>query len=90
MESVHQMRKIKHPGQAISPAFRVGIISTVAVFFRYAALFERDDVPARPLITHTDMPRRIQRVPGSSPTTSSTRSWTASARWNVRCSGARC
>ncbi len=63
MESVHQMRKIKHPGQTISPAFRAGIISTIAVFVRYAALFEWDDVPARPLITHADMPRRIQRVP---------------------------
>jgi len=63
MESVHQMRKIKHPGEPISPAFRAGIISTIAVFFRYAALFEWDDVPARPLITHADMPRRIQRVP---------------------------
>jgi integrase len=62
MESVHQMRKIKHPGETISPAFRAGI-STIAVFFRYAALFEWDDVPARPLITHADMPRRIQRVP---------------------------
>jgi site-specific recombinase XerD len=63
MESVHQMRKIKHPAQTISPAFRAGIISTIAVFFRYAALFEWDDVPARPLTTHADMPRRIQRVP---------------------------
>jgi integrase len=63
MESVHQMRKIKHPAETISPAFRAGIISTVAVFFRYAALFEWDDAPARPLITHADMPRRIQRVP---------------------------
>jgi hypothetical protein len=24
MESVHQMRKIKHPGETISPAFRAG------------------------------------------------------------------
>jgi len=63
MESVHQLRKIKHPGEPISPAFRASIISTVAVFFRYTALFEWDDVPARPLITHADMPRRIQRVP---------------------------
>jgi integrase len=63
MESVHQMRKIKRPGETISPAFRAGIISTIAVFFRYAALFEWDDMPARPLITHADMPRRIQRVP---------------------------
>ena len=63
MESVHQMRKIRHPGQTISPAFRASIISTIAVFFRYAALFEWDDVPARPLITRADMPRRIQRVP---------------------------
>jgi integrase len=63
MESIHQMRKIKHPGETISPAFRAGIISTIAVFFRYTALFEWDDVPARPLITHADMPRRIQRVP---------------------------
>ena len=63
MATVQQMRKIKHPGETISPAFRAGIISTIAVFFRYAALFEWDDVPARPLITHADMPRRIQRVP---------------------------
>jgi len=63
VESVHQMRKIKHPGETISPAFRAGIISTIAVFFRYAALFEWDDVPTRPLITRADMPRPIQRVP---------------------------
>jgi len=42
------------------------------VFFRQAALFEWDDVPARPLITRADMPNRIQRVPGSSPIISST------------------
>jgi integrase len=63
MEAVHQLRKIKRPGEMISPAYRAGIISTIAVFFRYTALFEWDDVPARPLITHADMPRRIQRVP---------------------------
>jgi integrase len=63
MESVHQERKIKHPDEPLSPAFRAGIISTVAVFFRYAALAEWDDVPARPLLTHADMPRRVQAVP---------------------------
>jgi integrase len=63
MESVHRQRKIKHPGEPLSPAFRAAIISTVAVFFRYAALAEWDDVPARPLLTHADMPRRIQTVP---------------------------
>jgi len=63
MESVGRMRKIKQPGQPLSPAYRAGIISTIAVFFRYAALSEWDDVPARPLITRADMPRRIQRVP---------------------------
>lgn len=63
MEAVQQMRKIKHPGEPIGPAYRAGIISTIAVFFRYAALFEWDDVPPRPLITHADMPQRIQRIP---------------------------
>ena len=33
------------------------------MFLRHAALFEWDDVPARPLITRADMPHRIQRVP---------------------------
>jgi integrase len=63
MESVSRLRKIKHPDEPLSPAFRAGIVSTVAVLFRYAALAEWDDVPARPLITHADMPRRVQRVP---------------------------
>ncbi|MET9085711.1 tyrosine-type recombinase/integrase [Streptomyces sp. NPDC004237] len=63
MESVHRLRKIKHPDQALSRAYRAGIISTVAVFFRHAAVAEWNDVPARPLITHADMPRVIERVP---------------------------
>ena len=63
MQSVHQARKIKHPDQPISPAFRAGIISTIAVFFRYGALAEWPDMPARPLLTHADMPRRIQTGP---------------------------
>lgn len=63
MEWVNRQRKIKHPDQPLSPAFRASIISTVAVFFRYAALAEWDDVPARPLVTHADMPRRVQTVP---------------------------
>lgn len=63
MEAVHRQRKIKHPDKPLSPAFRAGIISAVAVFFRYAALAEWDDVPARPLLTHADMPRRVQTVP---------------------------
>jgi integrase len=63
MEAVRQFRKIKHPDEPISPGYRADIISVIAVFFRYAALFEWDDVPARPLITRADMPHRIQRVP---------------------------
>jgi integrase len=63
MESVHRLRKIKHPDEPLSPAYRAGIISTLAVFFRHAALFEWDDAPTRPLITHADMPRRIEKVP---------------------------
>lgn len=63
MEAIHRLKKIKHPDQPISPAFQAGIISTVAVFFRYTALAEWEDVPARPLITHADMPRRVERVP---------------------------
>jgi integrase len=63
MEAVRQLRKIKHPDETISLAYRAGIISTVAVLFRHAALFEWEDVPARPLITRADMPHGIQRVP---------------------------
>ncbi|WP_280679216.1 hypothetical protein [Kitasatospora sp. MAA19] len=63
MESVHRLHKIKHPDQPLSRAYRAGIISTVAVLFRYAAVAEWDDVPARPLITHADRPRVIERVP---------------------------
>ncbi|MFD7474937.1 tyrosine-type recombinase/integrase [Streptomyces sp. NPDC059837] len=63
MESVNRLRKIKHPDEPLSPAYRAGIISTVAVFFRHASLAEWDDVPTRPLITHADMPRRIEKVP---------------------------
>jgi integrase len=63
MESVNRLHKIKHPDQPLSRAYRAGIISTVAVLFRYAAVAEWDDVPARPLITHADMPRVIERVP---------------------------
>lgn len=63
MEAVRQFRKIKHPDEPISPGYRADIISVIAVFFRHAALFEWDDVPARPLITRADMPHRIQRVP---------------------------
>ncbi|MDH6709154.1 integrase [Kitasatospora sp. MAA19] len=50
-------------GVGRSRAYRAGIISTVAVLFRHAAVAEWDDVPARPLITHADMPRVIERVP---------------------------
>ncbi|WTW98182.1 site-specific integrase [Streptomycetaceae bacterium NBC_01309] len=63
MESVKQLRKIKHPDEPLSPAYKAGIISTVAVLFRYAAVAEWGDVPARPLITHADMPRVVERVP---------------------------
>ncbi len=63
LESVHQLRKIKRPAEPISPAYRASIITSVAVFFRYTSLLEWDDVPARPLVTHADMPRRVQRVP---------------------------
>lgn len=63
MESVHRLHKLKDPDQPISRAYRAGIISTVAVLFRYAAVAEWDDVPARPLITHADMPRVIEKVP---------------------------
>jgi integrase len=62
-ETVNRERKIKHPDEPLSPAYRAGIISAVAVFFRYAALAEWDGVPARPLLTHADMPRRVQTVP---------------------------
>ncbi|MFD8781891.1 tyrosine-type recombinase/integrase [Kitasatospora sp. NPDC059599] len=63
MESVHRLRKIKQPDEPLSRAYRAGIISTVAVFFRHAAVAEWDDVPARPLITHADVPRVVERVP---------------------------
>ena len=63
MQAVQQFRKVKHPDEPVSPAYRADIISVIAVFFRHAALFEWDDVPARPLITRADMPHRIQRVP---------------------------
>ena len=63
MQAVQQLRKIKSPDEPVSPAYRADIISVIAVFFRHAALFEWDDVPARPLITRADMPHRIQRVP---------------------------
>lgn len=60
MEKVNRLWKIKHPDEPLSPAYRAGIISTLAVFFRHAALAEWDDVPTRPLITAADMPRRIE------------------------------
>jgi integrase len=63
MQDLGQMRKIKHPGEVIGPAYRASIISFVAVFFRHAALAEWPDAPARPLITHSDMPLRTARVP---------------------------
>lgn len=63
MEAVNRLRKIKHPDQPLSPAYRAGIISTVAVFFRHAAVNEWEDVPSRPLLTHADMPPRVDRVP---------------------------
>ncbi|MET9809951.1 MULTISPECIES: hypothetical protein [Streptomyces] len=63
MESVHRLRKIKHLDEPLSGAYRAGIISTVAVFFCHAAVAEWDDVPARPLVTHADMPRVVERVP---------------------------
>ncbi|MGI5401420.1 hypothetical protein ACQEVG_18650 [Streptomyces sp. CA-135486] len=73
MESVSRLRKIKHPDEPLSPAFRAGIISTVAVLFRYAAVAEWDDVPARPLITHADMPRLSSGFRGSSRSINSNR-----------------
>jgi integrase len=63
LSAVNRLEKIKHPGEPISPAYRASIISTVAVFFRHAALSEWDDAPARPLLTLADMPRRVQKVP---------------------------
>ena len=45
MQDVQQFRKIKHPDEPVSPAYRADIISVIAVFFRYAALFEWDNVP---------------------------------------------
>ncbi len=63
MEAVHRLHKLKDPDQPIGRAYRAGIISTVAVLFRYAAVAEWDDVPARPLVTHADMPRVIEKVP---------------------------
>lgn len=63
MEAVNRLPKIKHPDEPIGAAYRASIISFVAVFFRYTALAEWDDVPARPLITHADMPRRVAKVP---------------------------
>ncbi|MEU8591606.1 hypothetical protein AB0C59_32110 [Streptomyces sp. NPDC048664] len=63
MEKVNRLRKMKRPDEPLSPAHRAGIISTLAVFFRHAALAEWDDVPTRTLITAADMPRRIEKVP---------------------------
>jgi hypothetical protein len=63
LESVKRLRKLKAPDEPLSPAYQTGIISVVAVFFRHGALAEWDDMPSRPLITHADMPRGIQKVP---------------------------
>lgn len=63
MEAVKRLRKIKHPDETIGRAYQASIISFIAVFFRYTALAEWDDVPARPLITFADMPQKVTRVP---------------------------
>ena len=63
MTHVNREHKIKQPEQQLAPATRIGIISAIAVFLRFAALAEWDDAPARPLITHADLPRRVQAIP---------------------------
>lgn len=58
----HQ-RKIKHPEQPLSDVYRRSIVSEVTVFFRHVAHAEWADVPTRPVLLHTDIPRNVQRIP---------------------------
>jgi integrase len=63
MTWLQHQRKIRHPEQLISEVYRRSIISEVTVFFRHAAHAEWPDVPARPVLMHSDIPRTVQRVP---------------------------
>jgi integrase len=63
MTWLQDQRKIKHPDQPLSNAYRRSIISEVTVFFRHAAHAEWPDVPSRPVLLNTDIPRSVQRIP---------------------------
>jgi integrase len=63
MTWLQHQRKIKHPDQPLSDVYRRCIISEATVFFRYIAHAEFPDVPTRPVLLPTDVPRSVQRIP---------------------------
>ncbi|MGE3662854.1 MAG: tyrosine-type recombinase/integrase [Pseudonocardia sp.] len=58
----HQ-RKWKHPDQPLSAVYREHVVGHVARFFRHAAAHEWPDMPTRPPLTSSDVPRKVERVP---------------------------
>jgi integrase len=60
---LQRQRKIKHPDEELSLAYRRSIAWQITAFFRYASQAEWDDVPVRPPLTTSDVPRGIFSVP---------------------------
>lgn len=60
MQAVHNERKIPHPDEPLSPAFRASIISSVAVFFRYTATLNGTT-------SRTEVPGTVAEQPPSGP-----------------------
>jgi len=58
----HQ-RKWKHPDQSLSAVYRQHVIRHIASFFRHAAVHEWPDMPIRPPLITSDVPRTVERVP---------------------------
>lgn len=63
MTWLQSQRKIKHPDRPLSDVYRRCIISELTVFFRYVTHAEWADVPTRPVLIRTDVPRSVTRVP---------------------------
>jgi integrase len=65
---LQDQRKILHPEQPLSEVYRRSIISEITVFFRHGAHAEWPDMPTRPVLLHSDIPRGVHRVPRFIPT----------------------
>lgn len=60
-----ELETAPHPrtGQPLAVNTRLGILTSLTVFFRHIATWESTEVPERPLLGWGDRPKRPQRVP---------------------------